>query len=55
MDNFTFTFTTTTTTTAAAAVGLQLLAWYIREFALFSVYSSKNCPSAKCASAANVV
>jgi hypothetical protein len=32
------------------------LARYIRDFALFSVYPScKNCPFARCASAANVV
>jgi hypothetical protein len=37
-------------------VGLRVPARYIRDFALFNVYSScKNCPSAICASAANVV
>jgi hypothetical protein len=37
-------------------VGLLVPARYIRDFALFSVCSSCiNCPSAKCASAANVV
>jgi hypothetical protein len=37
-------------------VGLRFPAWYIRDFALFNVSSScKNCPSARCASAANVV
>jgi hypothetical protein len=37
-------------------VGLQVPAWYIRDFALFNVCSScKNCPSVRCASAANVV
>jgi hypothetical protein len=36
--------------------GLQVPAWYIGDFALFNVCSSgKNCPSARCASAANVV
>jgi hypothetical protein len=36
-------------------VGLRVPARHIRDFALFSVYSScKNCPSARCASAANV-
>jgi hypothetical protein len=35
---------------------LRFPARYIREFALFNVCSStKNCPSARCASAANVV
>jgi hypothetical protein len=37
-------------------VGLRVPARYIRDFALFNVCSlSKNCPSARCASAANVV
>jgi hypothetical protein len=37
-------------------VGLRVPVRYIREFALFNVCSSsKNCPSARCASAANVV
>jgi hypothetical protein len=37
-------------------VGLRVPTRYIRGFALFSVCSSsKNCPSARCASAANVV
>jgi hypothetical protein len=37
-------------------VGLRVPARYIRDFALFNVcYSCKNCPSARCASAANVV
>jgi hypothetical protein len=36
--------------------GLRVPARYIRDFALFNVCSScKNCPSARCASAANVV
>jgi hypothetical protein len=36
--------------------GLPVSAWYIRHFAVFNVCSScKNCPSARCASAANVV
>jgi hypothetical protein len=37
-------------------VGLRVPARYIRDFALFNVcFSCKNCPSARCASAANVV
>jgi hypothetical protein len=37
-------------------VGLRAPARYIRDFALFNVCSPfKNCPSARCASAANVV
>jgi hypothetical protein len=37
-------------------VGLRVPAQYIRDFALFNVCSSsKNCPSARCASAANIV
>jgi hypothetical protein len=37
-------------------VGLRVPPWHIRDFALFSVCSScKNCPSARCASAAIVV
>jgi hypothetical protein len=37
-------------------VDIRVPARYIRDFALFNVYpSSKNCPSARCASAANVV
>jgi hypothetical protein len=37
-------------------VGLRVPARYIRDFAMFNVCSSsKNCPSARCASAANVV
>jgi hypothetical protein len=37
-------------------VGLRVPARYIRDFAVFNVCSScKNCPSARCASAANVV
>jgi hypothetical protein len=37
-------------------VGLRVPARYIRDFALFNVCSSwKNCPSAQCASAANIV
>jgi hypothetical protein len=37
-------------------VGLRILVRYIRDFSMFSVCSSsKNCPSARCASAANVV
>jgi hypothetical protein len=37
-------------------VGLRVPARHIRDFALFNVCSSsKNCPSARCASAANVV
>jgi hypothetical protein len=37
-------------------VGLRVPARYIRDFALFNVcFSSKNCPSARCALAANVV
>jgi hypothetical protein len=37
-------------------VGLRVPARYIRDFAVFNVCSScKNCPSAGCASAANVV
>jgi hypothetical protein len=37
-------------------VGLRVPARYIRDFALFNVCSScKNCPSGRCASAANVV
>jgi hypothetical protein len=37
-------------------VGLRVSARYIRDFSLFNVYSSfKNCPSARCASAANVL
>jgi hypothetical protein len=36
--------------------GLPAPARYIGDFALFNVcFSSKNCPSARCASAANVV
>jgi hypothetical protein len=37
-------------------VGLRVPARYIRDFAWFNFCpSSKNCPSARCASAANVV
>jgi hypothetical protein len=37
-------------------VGLRVPARYIRDFALFNVCSStKNCPSARCAAAANAV
>jgi hypothetical protein len=37
-------------------VGLRVPARYIRDFALFNVCSScKNCPSATCASAANII
>jgi hypothetical protein len=37
-------------------VGLRVPARYIRDFALFNVCSSsKTCPSARCASAANIV
>jgi hypothetical protein len=37
-------------------VNLRVPAQYIRDFALFNVcFSSKNCPSARYASAANVV
>jgi hypothetical protein len=37
-------------------VGLQVPAQYIIEFSMFNVCcSSKNCPSARCVSAANVV
>jgi hypothetical protein len=37
-------------------VGLRVPARYIRDFALFNVcFSRKNCLSARCASAANVV
>jgi hypothetical protein len=37
-------------------VGLRVPARYIRDFAMFNVCSSsKNCPSARCASAAIVV
>jgi hypothetical protein len=37
-------------------VGIRVPAQYIRDFALFNVCpSSKNCPSARCTSAANVV
>jgi hypothetical protein len=37
-------------------VGLRVPIRYIRDFSMFSVCSSrKNCPSARCASAANVV
>jgi hypothetical protein len=37
-------------------VGLRVPARYIRDFALFNVCSSsKTCPSARCASAADVV
>jgi hypothetical protein len=37
-------------------VGLRVPARYVRDFALFNVCTScKNCPSARCASAANVV
>jgi hypothetical protein len=37
-------------------VGLRVPARNIKDFALFSVcFSCKNCPSARCASAANVV
>jgi hypothetical protein len=37
-------------------VGLRVPARHIRDFALFNVCSScKNCPSARCASAANIV
>jgi hypothetical protein len=37
-------------------IGLRVPARYIRDFALLNVCSScKNCPSAKCAAAANVV
>jgi hypothetical protein len=37
-------------------IGLRVPARYIRDFVLFNVCSSrKNCPSARCASAANVV
>jgi hypothetical protein len=36
--------------------GLRVSARYIRDFALFNVCSSsKSCPSARCASAANIV
>jgi hypothetical protein len=37
-------------------VGLRVPARYSRDFALFNIFSvCKNCPSARCASAANVV
>jgi hypothetical protein len=37
-------------------VGLTVPSRYIRDFAMFNVFSSfNNCPSARCASAANVV
>jgi hypothetical protein len=37
-------------------VGLRVPARYIRDFSMFNVCSSsKNCPSARCAPAANVV
>jgi hypothetical protein len=37
-------------------VGLRDITWYTREFSMFSVrFSSKNCPSTRCASDANIV
>jgi hypothetical protein len=41
---------------ALETVGLRVPVRYIRDFSMFSVCSSsKNCPSARCASAANVI
>jgi hypothetical protein len=38
------------------AVGLQVHTWYLRDFSMFNFSPSlKSCPSARCASAANVV
>jgi hypothetical protein len=38
------------------AVGLQVPTRYLRDFSMFNLSPSlKNCPSARCASAANVV
>jgi hypothetical protein len=38
------------------AVGLRVPTWYLRDFSMFNFSPSiKNCPSARCASAANVV
>jgi hypothetical protein len=43
-------------TSVLEIVGFRVPARYIRDFALFSVCSScKYCPSARCASAANIV